>query len=55
MSKEVFRVQLVGQLGRGLEVVGWFHAVVIVVTTAPSFTPDFVSDIISPRLSPAEV
>jgi hypothetical protein len=51
MSEEAFRVQWVGQLGRSLEVFGWFHAV-IVVTAAPPFAPDFVSDLIYSPLSP---
>ena len=51
MSEEAFCVQMVGQLGRVLELIGWFQAV-IVVTATTSFIPDFVSDIIYSPLSP---
>ena len=56
MSEEAFRVQpeMVEQLGRVLELIGWFQAV-IVVTATTSFIPDFVSDITYFPLSPAEV
>ena len=51
MSEEAFCVQMVGQLGCVLELIGWFQAV-IVVTATTSFIPDFVSDIIYSPLSP---
>ena len=50
MVAEAFCVQMVGQLGRVLGLIGWFQAV-IVVTATTSFIPDFVSDIIY-RLGP---
>ena len=42
---------MVGQLGRVLELIGWFQTV-IVLTATTSFIPDFVSDIIYSPLSP---
>ena len=39
MSEEAFCVQMVGQLGRVLELIGWFQAEIVVAATT-SFIPD---------------
>ena len=55
MSEEAFCVQMVGQLGSVLELIGWFQAEIVVAATT-SFIPDFVSDImIYSHFPPAEV
>ena len=44
---------MVGQLGRVLELIGWFQAEIFVTATT-YFIPDFVSDIIYSHFPPAE-